>query len=356
MRGAMADMTRVSDSDMEEDHKERKRVRESSGIEKGQVIPFKSPSLDLAVAPDVPAWVHQLQLQLQTHITTEIDRVAGNSAALQEEIDGLKALRTSDAARLSSLEKKVDELIQLQANPDVAARSASPKSARDDPWAGKRLGVSIPPPASLGGSFRSKGFGASQTADTDWSHLILGGWDVDTSKRVVEKDVEAFLEQFKIPGLERHAVFGPRTRVAHLFLHDAPESMAKSRFFEMLPRINKVFKLSNNVLMWISPSKSEEKRAMNRNTSKALEKIHRLCPQPCTEIETDWKTGIIWLRGKRVATASRRNLFSENADMVITLGMTGDDKSGLTYSFNVSALSVLLGTDVGSLEANLRTD
>ena len=48
------------------------------------------------------------------------------------------------------------------------------------------------------------------TADTDWSHLILGGWDVDTSKRVVEKDVEAFLGEFKITGLQRHAVFGPR--------------------------------------------------------------------------------------------------------------------------------------------------
>ena len=143
--------------------------------------------------------------------------------------------------------------------------------------------------------------------------------------------MEAFLGEFKITGLQRHAVFGPRTRVAHLFLQNAPETTAKSRFFEMLPRINKVFKLSNNSLMWISPSKSLEKRAMNRNTSKAVEKIHRLCPQPCTDIETDWKTGIIWLRGKRVATASCRDLFSENADMAITLLMPGDDKSGLFY-------------------------
>ena len=314
----------ISDSEMDEDPKERKRGRESSGDDKQQVIPFKSPSLDLAVAPDVPAWVHQLQLQLQNHMTTEIDRVTANSAVLQEEIDGPKALRTSDATRISNLEKKVDELVRLQANPEPT-RSTSPK-ARDDPWAGKRLGVSIPPPVSLAGSYRSNGFGASPSADTDWSHLILGGWDVDTSKRVVEKDVEAFLGEFKITGLQRHAVFGPRTRVAHRFLQNAPESTAKSRFFEMLPRINKVFKLSNNSLMWISPSKSVEKRAMNRNTSKAVEKIHRLCPQPCTDIETDWKTGIIWLRGKRVATASCRDLFSENADMVITL-MPGDDKS-----------------------------
>ena len=50
----------ISDSEMDEDPKERKRGRESSGDDKQQVIPFKSPSLDLAVAPDVPAWVHQL--------------------------------------------------------------------------------------------------------------------------------------------------------------------------------------------------------------------------------------------------------------------------------------------------------
>ena len=57
-----------------------------------------------------------------------------------------------------------------------------------------------------------------------------------------------------------------------------------------------------------------------------------------------------------MATASCRDLFSENADMVITLVMPGDDKFGLSYSYNISALSVLLGTDVASVEAKLRTE
>ena len=42
--------------------------------------------------------------------------------------------------------------------------------------------------------------------------------------------------------------------------------------------------------------------------------------------------------------------------MVITLVMPGDDKFGLSYSYNISALSVLLGTDVASVEAKLRTE
>ena len=115
-----------------------------------------------------------------------------------------------------------------------------------------------------------------------WSHLILGGWDVDTSKRVVEKDVEAFLGEFKITGLQRHAVFGPRTRVAHRFLQNAPESTAKSRFFEMLPRINKVFKLSNNSLMWIFPKQKcgeesyeqEHEQSRRENSSTMPSTLH----------------------------------------------------------------------------------
>ena len=43
-------------------------------------------------------------------------------------------------------------------------------------------------------------------------------------------------------------------------------------FFKM-----SIVKLSNNAVMWVSPGKRLETGAMNKNTSKALEKILRLC-------------------------------------------------------------------------------
>lgn len=340
-----------SDDDMDP-MMSRKRDRDERDI-----VPH---GLALSV-PDAPPWVQSLQLQLQRHMTAEIDRVSMNQNVLHEEVEALKAARVVDASRIEGLERQMHDLVKSIKDQPSAMPSAraSYDPPQPDPWAAGKLGVAIPPPPSLGGPGRlqsNTGNSSSVKGDTDWSHWVLGGWDMDTPKGVVEKDVVSFLQTHPIPNLVRYAVYGKRTRVAHLFFPQQSEANSKSHFFEWLPKINKVHKLNNGVLMWVSPSKSFERRAWNRSTGKAIDRLTKLCNDDGASLETDWNAGIIWHTGKRVATADAKHLMALTTDKLITVAFPDDACPGLSYSFNLSVLETLLNKSCADVEASLRTE
>ena len=286
-------------------------------------------------------------------MTSQIDRLTANHTAVQEEVQALKMARAADSARIDGLETQVKELIAVVKDASAAptnSRSHNPGQA--DPWAEAKLGAAIPPPACLEGPVKRT---VNYKGETDWCHWVVGGWDVDSPKRMVQKDLEAFLSNHPIPGLERTAVYGRRTRVAHLYFPHAPEAVAKAKFFEWLPRVNKVHTLSNGQLMWVSPSRSVEKRAWNRNTGKALDILGRLCGSFLVP-EADFNLGIIWLEGKRVATSIPKDLLPLPEDKLTTISVSSDESSGLSYTYNISSLARLLTKSIADVEASLRTE
>ena len=116
---------------------------------------------------------------------------------------------------------------------------------------------------------------------------MLGGWNRDTKRQLIESELDAFLQQHSIPDLNRSA---------HCYLKNLPEQGAKERFFTLLPQLNKKFKLSSGSLLWISPSKPLEVRMRNKVLGVAIQRLLRIFRMDINagEVEIDWYQGVVW--------------------------------------------------------------
>ena len=73
----------------------------------------------------------------------------------------------------------------------------------------------------------------SPYSDTDFNHVIFGGWNFDTPRRIIVSDDERVMSAVTSEQrtfIRRHVVFGQRAQTAHIFLKELTDPPA-DRFF-----------------------------------------------------------------------------------------------------------------------------
>ena len=204
-----------------------------------------------SLGEEAPKWA----IALHSSINGRLDKLLQAHEDLNVRMDHIEQKTAGDSERIHVLEGQVSELKRAVEEAKQGAASGNRADARRSDAADTSpvRGVSIPPPTSLGGR-----------DETDFSHLIIGGWLTDTKRQVIESDLERFVSHMQVQDVSRTAAYGKRARVAHVHLRAVPTHEARSRFFELLPRINKKFSSTGgDVLGFLPPSLSQSVSGTN---------------------------------------------------------------------------------------------
>ncbi|CAE7393308.1 unnamed protein product [Symbiodinium microadriaticum] len=285
-----------------------------------------------------PSWA----IALQNSVESNIGNLTRQFGGLEDRLCCVERLLhdpTKDA-KYEALSRRVDELTALvQASSSSGVQrpadiSAQQRDAAFDPWAGwkaeRNNSVAV-------GSRSHQGDGSAvpQSAvpldrgapvsdnDTDFSHLIIGGWEFDSPRAIIQSDLDKLLATFQSPYdrmIEKHIIYGKRARTAHVLLTGVDFMQAQTRFYEIQEKFsNKIMNHAGSPI-WIAPSRTPQRRLMNRTTNKAGEAVMRLFPrdqQPT--IEYAWQRQIIWVEGKRVAAGAPGLLAATAGDRLISV-------------------------------------
>ena len=161
-----------------------------------------------------------------------------------------------------------------------------------DPWAqfaqrGSSIPSPTPQPAHVGGSAAQPGGpnGAihRDNDDTDWNHLILGGWPKDSKRFPVHEEAQKFVATWEGVKCEKVGCYGQRCEVAHVYLAALCLQDAKARYFDIKSKYAGTFtsSLPGSSPAWISPSRTPARRERNRFTKQVLVGQARLHHQTC---------------------------------------------------------------------------
>ena len=188
-----------------------------------------------------PAWA----VALQRNLGSQLDKVLHQSEELTTRVGHLEHRAMDDSARIQKLEEDMRLLKKaVESKEGNGACGSSPRSDPSTMFASPGPGVCIPPPSHL-------------RDESDFNHLILGGWDQDTRRALIEEEVQLFIQNFKLADVTaRSYVVGKRAWTAHhpeTLLKPLPDRDARSRFFDLLPVVNKKMQLKNGKALWISP-------------------------------------------------------------------------------------------------------
>ena len=298
---------------------------------------------------EAPAWALALNQNLSNQLQT---------------LTVLEHSRTTDTARISALEAELKQLREkvMTEKSSPPTSSTGPNEVRGphpDPWSSYQgaRGAQIPPPTS----FKAPSFPIPSSGPgpdgTDWNHLVLGGWDTDTKKALIENSVREFLAQYPIDGVLRVSVYGKRAKTAHLYLRHVALSEAKERFFNLLPRVNKKFALGNGALLWVSPSKPVETRMKNKLFGIGINKLLQATKLSLNsdQIEVDWGMAVVWMSAKRVLAMEARDLHLAESDRGVRVRVRHETFEDACW-FNLSAVSELMGVSVSDLEVTVQSD
>ena len=192
------------------------------------------------------------------------------------------------------------------------------------------------------------------TSDTDYDHVVLGGWDFDSPRRIILQDLEALLQNIPEPFhsyIERTVVYGQRAQVGHFYLRECanPDDSA-DRFYRMQELFSNKTRNSSGSPIWWAPSRTPARRLKNRATRKAREAILGVwSTEPKPEPEIGWNKQIIWVDSKHVASISVASLYAQPSDKVIARSFE-EDGEVRRFHFNVSVLKGLTGTSEAEIE------
>ena len=322
-----------------------------------------------------PSWA----IALQNSVESNIGNLTRQFGGLEDRLCCVERLLhdpTKDA-KYEALSRRVDELTALvQASSSSGVQrpadiSAQQRDAAFDPWAGwkaeRNNSVAV-------GSRSHQGDGSAvpQSAvpldrgapvsdnDTDFSHLIIGGWEFDSPRAIIQSDLDKLLATFQSPYdrmIEKHIIYGKRARTAHVLLTGVDFMQAQTRFYEIQEKFsNKIMNHAGSPI-WIAPSRTPQRRLMNRTTNKAGEAVMRLFPrdqQPT--IEYAWQRQIIWVEGKRVAAGAPGLLAATAGDRLISVFFADSAErsgGGSRYHFNVTVLSSITNASPADVECRL---
>ena len=302
-----------------------------------------------------PPWAVALQASMEGGIQRVGDMVQGLSSRLSH----VENDRAQDVDKINTLFRKVDELSKLVAGQSSKPESSSPEQSSHrtrveasgaDPWARYKPGANQQRPTVEP---------LSPYSDTDYNHVILGGWDFDTPRRIIISDVERVLSAFtpeQRTFIRRHVVFGQRAQTAHLFLKEMTDpQQSAERFYSLQGDHNKVHRTTGGSDIWFSPSRTEERRLKNRITTLAGETVLRLLSTESSKpvIEYNYQKQLVWADGARIAAVTSELLFARPEDRISTSTITDSKGEGMKFHFNLSVLCSKTNKPAAEMEIQL---
>ena len=185
--------------------------------------------------------------------------------------------------------------------------------------------------------------------ETEYSHVVLGGWAQDTRRATIEQDALKVIGLFpKGLSYDRYVIFGQRASTCHIFLHPLDSADAeRNRFYLVQNAAGRRVQATGGDLIWVSPSRSPERRARNKITRAFLEKLEQLVIKAGTScekvgLEADWTKQVMWIADQRVCAPKPEDLCANPYEQVKASHFI--DSGGLkhTHWFCVSRLSTIL--------------
>ena len=298
-------------------------------------------------AAQQPPWA----LALSNSLTEQVSK-------LSESVSGLHTRLTESERKggeqIANLQEQLDEMREeVRSLQNRGHQRTEPTSA-----AGSDRAPPLPPRAT-GPVRRSFGQHAMDQNEVDYNHMVLGGWARDTIRRTIESETWVLLGQMSEIRPDKVVIYGKRASTSHVYLPALPTEEAKARFYELQTKYDKTVACSSGDKIWLSPSRSVERRLRNRATRFAWERISTVCALSAQHLaapgidDVDWNRQVIWLGERRVLAPTQALLFLQSDDRHTTVDYRDD--SGITTRFfiNLSLLQAKTGRPLEIIEPRL---
>ena len=328
----------ASNPDLELDRLLAKRRMESSG--------------------DVPTWAGDL-VSLQQNMVAQMAEMNRTLHGFQTRVENIESQQGPQ--RMANMEDQIRELKQLVMNmqqQQQQQQQSGGSQAKSAPHIPLRFSMPTPPPPPRRENPPTAHHMFPNLADdTDYNHIICGGWPEDSKRKIIEGDTWELCKQFEGVIPEKVVVYGSRAQVSHIFLPSLDTLQARERFYQLQAKHSK--KIQSKVggePIWMSPNRSPGRRAMNRGTQAALAKLRDVLGEQASDrIDTNYVKQIIWFGDRRVAATSGALVRAQGDERVVCVIVGEPMSEQHTFYFNVSVLAASLSKDVGLVEADLQS-
>ena len=218
-----------------------------------------------------PAWAMQMQSMfmsqhsmLSTQISDFHEIVTKQDCRIDDLQHVVEKNKKDDDARFQALSSQVQTLTE-----EVRRHRSPPQT-------------SAVTPSGPTSSWRGEGKHNGNQTDTNFLHVIVGGWNFDSDRDVITRDLDAFLRHWSDSHkslIVRTFVWGRKSRIANIILQStsSPEE-DRARFYDIQAAYSNKASNSQGNTVWLTPSKTPERRAKNRAISacrEALAKLYR---------------------------------------------------------------------------------
>ena len=293
-----------------------------------------------------PAWLHELQVSIQASLKTSID---SNFVEVKQFMGDFNARISAVEAKLTEppVDPRVDQLsAQVEALTKLVhgnrpeqpggAPGAFQPAAPFDPWA------SFQQPRRENTQQKPKGEQTGQPDhDTDFCHIVVGGWGFDTPKRVIQTDLDRLLQTFDDETrscLHRQVIYGQRAQTAHLYMSHLEHALAADRFYQIQQAYSRKISTTDGSAIWLGPSRTLDRRLKNKATRQAKDAMDTLWrANAAPDFEIGWAKQIIWLEDCRVCASTKESLYAKPDHRIITRTL-GDKKDPQRFFFNLTTL------------------
>ena len=298
-----------------------------------------------------PAWA----VAMNAGIMNRFSRIEHATEEFGARLAMLEQKSVDDGVKVKAME---EQLQVMQKTIEELQKQPSVQGPPTDPWANFKR---VPPPANLNSISTVSTASVVGGDETDFGHLILGGWAADTKRQVIEAEWSDFLKHFPLPDVTRTAVYGKRGRVAHCYLRHLDIQASRDRFFRLLPEVNKKFRLSSGEYLWISPNKPLSVRMRNKALSVGLHRLLKVCRMQADsdQVEVDWYQGLVWLCDRRMLALAERGLLAQPEEKLLEICIRLDARDRAWDQkcyYNLTALGNLTRINAPDLEVALLSD
>ena len=332
-----------------------KRPREGTGAlaKHGEPFPEESAEAmlerllrDKGVGSDspAPAWAMQMQSMfmsqhsmLSTQISDFHEIVTKQDCRIDDLQHVVEKNKKDDDARFQALSSQVQTLTE-----EVRRHRSPPQT-------------SAVTPSGPTSSWRGEGKHNGNQTDTNFLHVIVGGWNFDSDRDVITRDLDAFLRHWSDSHkslIVRTFVWGRKSRIANIILQStsSPEE-DRARFYDIQAAYSNKASNSQGNTVWLTPSKTPERRAKNRAISACREALAKLLQKGTDALVVDFGKGIIWFEFDRLAALELTQIQVVKPARVFSVKVSSEPS--FTCHFNVGPISGLTGISEAEVEAQL---
>ncbi|CAE7831901.1 unnamed protein product [Symbiodinium sp. CCMP2592] len=330
----------------------------------------QQPDLGLALNGGKPEWV----TDLKQHIAEQFGQFSGLISGFNQRL-----MRLEEDASPQRLHRMEEKLVTLETalqeikdqglpRPTQAAsrdralphHTAAPITGlpdyprKDDQQHHPFFEAGRVGPGMLGDS---RDHAATHSYQTDYNHVIVGGWEDGTKRDVILKATSTAIEQHHPPlEVDSLQVYGKRGSICHMYLKPSQAQTAYERYQSIRSQIHDKIPIDANGhgKMWFTASKPKAVRMRNRRTMLAKSKLEQFLTQISSQLELDveWSKGLIWLGNKRIAADTTHTLSASNGQYVIAMS-TDPTQAEMVFHFNLTNISNMTGEEQCRIEAAL---